>query len=141
MKETTDLMSRLNNISDDKALSNFIKDVDGNYPLTFSEYIKNIMIERDLYKVDISKASLIDRSYTSQIIEGAKIPGRDKVIAIAIGLKFSVEETQKALKLAGQSELYPKSKRDSIIIYAINNHMNVMDTNAELVRYGEAELK
>ncbi|MBO7425078.1 MAG: helix-turn-helix transcriptional regulator [Clostridiales bacterium] len=140
MKETSDLMSRLNNISNDKALNDFIKDVDGNYPLTFSEYIKKIMIERDLYKVDISKASLIDRSYTSQIIEGTKKPGRDKVLAIAIGLKLSIDETQKALKLAGLNELYPKSKRDSIIIFAINQKMNVMDTNAELARYGEAEL-
>ncbi len=140
MKETSDLMSRLNNISNDKALNDFIKDVDGNYPLTFSEYIKKIMIDRGLYKIDISKLSLIDRSYTSQIIEGTKKPGRDKVLAIAIGLKLSIDETQKALKLAGLNELYPKSKRDSIIIFAINQKMNVMDTNAELARYGEAEL-
>lgn len=140
MKETTDLMSRLNNISDDKALNDFIKEVDGNYPLTFSEYIKEIMIKRDLYKKDISKASLIDRSYTSQIIEGDKHPGRDKVLAITIGLGFSLEETQKALKLAGLNELYPKSKRDSIIIFAINKQMSIMDTNAELARYGEKEL-
>ena len=141
MKETNDLMSRLNNISDDKTLSNFIKDVDGNYPLTFSEYIRKIMIDRGLYKIDISKLSLIDRSYTSQIIEGTRKPGRDKVLAIAIGLKLSIDETQKALKLAGLNELYPKSKRDSIIIYAINKKMNVMDTNAELARYEEAELE
>ena len=140
MKETTDLMSRLNNISDDKALNDFIKEVDGNYPLTFSEYIKEIMIKRDLYKKDISKASLIDRSYTSQIIEGDKHPGRDKVLAITSGLGFSLEETQKALKLAGLNELYPKSKRDSIIIFAINKQMSIMDTNAELARYGEKEL-
>ena len=104
MKETSDLMSRLNNISNDKALNDFIKDVDGNYPLTFSEYIKKIMIDRGLYKIDISKLSLIDRSYTSQIIEGTKKPGRDKVLAIAIGLKLSIDETQKALKLAGLNE-------------------------------------
>ena len=141
MKETTDLMSRLNSVSNDKALSDFIKDVDGNYPLTFSEYIKKLMIERNLYKTDISKLSNLDRSYTSQIIEGTKNPGRDKVLAISIGIKLNLEETQKALKLAGLSELYPKSKRDSIIIYAINKKMSVMDTNYELAKYGEKELQ
>lgn len=134
-------MSRLNNVSDDKALSDFIKDVDGNYPLTFSEYIKKLMIYRNLYKSDVSKLCNLDRSYTSQIIEGTKNPGRDKVLAISIGIKLSLEETQKALKLAGLNELYPKSKRDSIIIYAINRKMNVMDTNFELARYGEKELQ
>ncbi len=141
MKETTDLMSRLNNVSDEKSLEQFIKEVDGNYPLEFSEYIKKLMIERNIYKIDVSKASMIDRSYTSQIIEGDKNPGRDKVIAIALGLKLELDETQKILNLAHVNALYPKSKRDSIIIYAINKHMNIMDTNAELSKYGEPELK
>lgn len=43
--------------------------------------------------------------------------------------------------MAKANPLYPRSKRDDIIIYAINKKMSLMNTNAELSRHGEEELK
>lgn len=143
MKETGDLRSRLNNVSNEKGLDAFIKDVEDNHKLTLKDYMYQLMIERDISKADVSRLSKLDRSYTSQIIENnpSKKPGRDKMLCIALGLNLSVEETDKLLTLSGNNPLYPRVKRDSIIAYALNKKMNVMDTNAELSKHGEKELK
>ena len=143
MKETGDLRSRLNNVSNEKGLDAFIKDVEDNHKLTLKDYMYQLMIERDISKADVSRLSKLDRSYTSQIIENnpSKKPGRDKMLCIALGLNLSVEETDKLLTLSGNNPLYPRVKRDSIIAYALNKKMNVMDTNAELSKHGEEELK
>ncbi len=143
MKETGDLRSRLNNVSNEKGLDAFIKDVEDNHKLTLKDYMYQLMIERDISKADVSRLSKLDRSYTSQIIENnpSKKPGRDKMLCIALGLNLSVEETDKLLTLSGNNPLYPRVKRDSIIAYALNKNMNVMDTNAELSKHGEKELK
>ncbi|MBO7453367.1 MAG: helix-turn-helix transcriptional regulator [Clostridiales bacterium] len=141
MKETGDLLSRLNNTKDDKALDNYIGEINGKYKLRFYEYLSVLMRERNLTSTDLISASKIDRSYWYQIEKGDKTPGREKVIMIALGLKASLEETQKMLGLAGQNQLYSKDVRDSLIIYAINKNMTIMDANAMLNKYGVAELK
>ena len=65
------------------------------------------------------RASLIQRNYAYQILNGTKNPGRDKVLALCIAAHMNYEETQRALALADLGKLYPRRKKDSIIIFAL----------------------
>ena len=40
-------------------------------------------------------------------------------------MSLNLEDSQRLLKLAGVSELYPRIKRDSIILFAINKDLTI----------------
>lgn len=80
----------------------------------------------------VVEKSNLNKSYVYQIFRGKKYPSRDKVIALAFGLALNADETQKLLKQAGYRELYPRDKRDALLLYAINQKMNIIDANEVL---------
>ncbi len=55
----------------------------------------------------------------TRIFAGEKIPSRDKLIALAFGLRLSEEETIKLLKISGNRELYARDERDALILFAL----------------------
>ena len=88
----------------------------------------------------VVRGSLLDRSYVYQIFSGAKIPSRDKLIALAFGMHLTDDETQKLLKLSGNRELYARDERDALILFALQRKMTVMDTNSLLFEHHFAVL-
>ena len=56
-------------------------------------------------------------------------PDRKMLLAIAIALNFSVDETQHLLKYAKEPELYPRNTFDSTIIYALERGCSIIETN------------
>jgi hypothetical protein len=56
-------------------------------------------------------------------------------------MHLNLEETQRLLKIGGGSALYPRNKRDSVIIYAINNAYSVLDCDEILYELGEDTLQ
>lgn len=59
---------------------------------------------------------------------------------LAFGLGCSLRETQRLLRLAGVSELWPKTRRDAIIIWCVNNGKTMQECDDELWRLGEKTL-
>lgn len=93
-----------------------------------------------------SKSNIINKSdfsycYFYEVINGRKMPTKDKVVRLALAMKMTIDECQQALKISGRSALHPKNRRDSIMIYAIEKKMTVMQCNNLLVYNGEDELK
>ena len=93
---------------------------------TISEYLTKLCQDKDVLPSKVIKKAQIDRTYGYQIFNGTRTPSRDKIIMLAFGFSLSLEETQKLLKVAQKSVLYPKIKRDAVCIFAISKHMNVM---------------
>ena len=126
MAETTN--SLLNKIINGK---DFQKVLDANRDafeeVSISEYLRELCEERGMVPEQVIKKAQIDRTYGHQIFNGTRIPSRDKLIQIAFGFGLSMDETQKLLKSAGKSALYPKFKRDAAIIFGISHHMDMMD--------------
>lgn len=63
-------------------------------------------------------------------LSGRRTMPRDGLITIAILLNFSHEETNRLLREFGEGELYPKRKRDYIIIKGITekkSHEQIMN--------------
>ena len=69
------------------------------------------------------------------------MPTKDKVVRLSLAMNLTLEECQKALKISGRSALYPRVRRDSIIIYALENQLTIFRCDELLKKYGEECLK
>ena len=106
-------------------------------PERFSEYLNKLLYEKNVEIAEVIRRSQLDKAYAYQIFSGKKSnPSRDKLIAIAFGLDLNLEETRKMLKASGNRELYVRDIRDSVIIFALNNHKNIIETNEMLYNKG-----
>jgi len=128
-------MGRLRSVENTDELGSYLDQISDRYPKDFSSYIKAVLAEKGMSVADLQRASCIDRNYIYQIVDGSKHPGRDKIIAIAIGCRMDLKECQRALEITNEGILYAKSRRDSLVIYAINNGLSVMSLNALLEEY------
>ena len=97
------------------------------------EYFK----EKCLVKSQVFRKAEVDEIFGYQIFSGRKNPSRNTLIAICIGARFTLNEIQAALKIAGFATLYAKNKRDSLIIYGITHAKSVLEINEML--WGENE--
>ena len=140
MNDTGSLLNKLNNAKQQKDLDKHLDSIDGAAARGYGAYLKQYLAEHDISVADMSKAALLDRSYCYQIIKGTKNPGRDKIISIALASGMDMVHTQRGLEIAGEGILYSKSRRDSVLIYAVNNKMSVISANALLEEYGEFPL-
>ena len=102
----------------------------------FSTYITEICKEQGEIPEHIITRSAIDRTYGHQLFNGTRKPSRDKVIQLAIGLRLDLSETQKLLRVAQKSTLYPKIKRDAAIIHCILHNQDIHETQIVLQALG-----
>lgn len=96
---------------------------------SFAEYFTDYLKQHQLSESEIIRLSLIQRNYAYQILNGTKNPGREKVLALCLAAGMNYEDTQRALTLAGLGKLYPRRPEDSVIIFAIERGLTVLETN------------
>lgn len=134
IKKTADLLEILKGVVQP---GDYIeKEEDNLVKMELHEYIQNILKTKGVSSGQLIKNSGLDRTYTYQILSGAKKPSRDKVLAICFTLKLSFEEIQYLLKATGYPILYARMKRDSIIIFALQHNLTLTDTNEMLFDFG-----
>ncbi len=107
---------------------------------SLSEHLHLLLSQKSLRRADVIRGSLLGRAYVYRIFAGEKIPSRDKMIALAFGLRLSEEETIRLLKFSGSRELYARDERDALILFALQRHMTIMDANELLLDHGLAIL-
>lgn len=95
---------------------------------------KHVEIKDILYKVPISN------SYLYQVTSKRRRMGRDVAIMIALVLQLTLEETQNLLKYSNNGILYPKIKRDAIIICCLECKMTLEEANDKLNEHSEKGL-
>ena len=138
-KSTTELLKELENFSSFEEYKNANKD--NLIDKSLSEYLCELISERNLSKSEVIRKSELNENYAYQLFSGLKkSPKRDKLICLSVGMGLSVEETNSLLKLAGLLPLYPRTKRDSIIIMNINAHKSVIEINEALYENNEETL-
>lgn len=93
------------------------------------EHLNLLLAQKGITRADVVRGSELDRAYVYQIFSGEKTPSRDKLIAIAFGMKLSDEETQRMLKLSGNRELYARDERDALILFSLQRHKTIFETN------------
>lgn len=140
MKKDTDALMHEIRYSND--VKNFI--ISNQKELTsysLSEYLDKLLTEKKLSKANVINASGLNQVYAYHIFSGMKNPSRDKVLALALALKLTPKEAQYLLKYAKAKELYVRNKRDSILIFALNQRLNAIDTNQLLAELSEPILE
>lgn len=81
-------------------------------------------------------ASGITKSLFYAIANGTRKPKKAHIIKIGFAIGLSKEEINELLKLANLKELYPKKEEDLIIIYGLNNHLDIDQIEELLIKYG-----
>ena len=104
---------------------------------SLSEMIDYFLARKNLTKADVVNGSGINKGYCYEIMSGksTKNISRDKVIMLCFGLKLTVDEAQQLLKKSGYAPLYARDTRDSIIVFSLENRINIVSTNIKLGEY------
>ena len=137
-KPTDDLMKELTRSED---LDQYIKENEAYFiDTSLAEALNQKLKEKELAKSTVIKAAEINEIYGYQIFSGKRIPSREKLLCILIGMKLSLPEAQQLLKLAGYAPLYPKNIRDSIIISGLQHSKTVIEINELLYDHQEPTL-
>ena len=139
-KRTTELLKELN-----RSTCSLSKYMSRNDEVFVNENIPKFW-EGLVSKSGYSKSNIINKSdfcycYFYDVISGRKLPTKDKVVRLCLAMKASLRDTQEALKISDRSQLYAKNRRDSILIFAINNKLTIAKCNALLTSYEEETLK
>jgi hypothetical protein len=102
----------------------------------FHAHVTNLCAEFGLVAEQVIKHAGIERTYGHQLFNGTRKPSRDKVIQLAFGFALDLDGAQRLLQVAQKSPLYPKIKRDAAIIFCINHHKDIWETQSVLDSLG-----
>ena len=83
--------------------------------------LTHLFEKRAITKSALAKQSGMSEIYVHQIFAGRRNPSRSRLICLCFGLGATLDETQELLRLAGLAPLYPRIRRDAIIIYGLVN--------------------
>ena len=107
---------------------------------TLPEYLEQLRAEKGLKRSEIIRASDLNGTFVYDVFKGKSRLGRDNAIMLALGMGCTLLEAQRLLRLDGVAELWPKVRRDAIIIWCVNHGFTRLQTDEELYRLGEKTL-
>ncbi|MCD7892913.1 MAG: hypothetical protein LUG60_04345 [Erysipelotrichaceae bacterium] len=128
---TTELLNILND-NKDISLTELLEKIPD---INFVDYLEMLLETHHTSKAQIIKLSTLDRTYAYQIFDGTKNPSQNKVLMISLAFHLDLHDTNVLLTLSKNQTLYPKIKRDALIIFAINHQYDVIKTNDLLHEY------
>ncbi len=138
IKQTDELLKELSNTSDINQYLSTNRDelIEQNVAKYLNELLEK---KENLTKSKIIKSTSLSESYIYDIFRGEKSnPSRNKLLQIAFAMSLDLETTQKLLKIAKVGILYPRIKRDSIIIFALNKNLDFFECE-NLLEQAEVE--
>ena len=138
-KDTSQLK---NELSVTKNIDEFIANNRENFrEYTLREYLNHLLSVKNLSKAEVIQKSCLEQTYAYHIFSGRKKnPSRNKVLSIALAMRLSPDETQYLLYYAGAEQLYVRNPWDSVLWYALENHLTVLDTDILLSKLSEKPL-
>ena len=105
------------------------------YTDSFEKHLQQLINKKGLKNSDVYAAANISKQYFSKLLKGQVKPSKEKVLALAVGLRLNMDEAVDFLKLAGYA-LSPVSQTDVIVEYFIRHEVyNVMKIDAVLFDY------
>ena len=104
------------------------------------ELLDQLYQKRRISKAALAKQSGMSEVYLHQVFSGRRNPSRSRLLCLCFGLNASLEETQELLKLCGLAQLYPKLRRDAIIIYGLTHRLSLFSINDSLFSSDEETL-
>lgn len=103
----------------------------------FCQYLYGLMEAQHLSAKELITETGIHKSYFYAVLAGQKTPGKNIIIRFSLALRCSLNETNRLLRLAGLSDLYPLMRRDAVLIYAVERKATIRKANEMLEEAGE----
>jgi len=140
-ESTSDLMKILKS-TEKSGFEKYEKDHLPEEPADFVAYMDAFINEKKLKRQDISQSADISRDYGYQLLSGrSRAKNRDTLLRLFFAMGLTLKEVQRALELYPQPPLYPKNRRDALLIIAFNKgNFTVDQVNEWLAAHGEPEL-
>lgn len=139
MKDTTDMRQEL---MESANLDQFLSENKENFcSVGISGVLGDMLRKRKISKAALARQSGMSEVYLHQIFSGQRNPSRNRIICLCFGLKASVEEAQDLLKKCGFAQLYAKNRRDAIILYGLQNSMDLFAVDDKLFAEKEETLR
>ena len=105
--------------------------------------MRSLIREKGVRLQDVFLLADISEGYGYKLISGEKhTRQRDVILKLCLTAGFSLEETQRALKLYGMSPLYARFPRDAVLISAISSgRREITEVNRLLEQNGQPLLR
>ncbi len=135
-KTTTEL---LNEIKRGNNVNSFCdRNIDEFRELSLSECLNEMLSKYGVKKSELfRKAGLDGNNYAYELFrDDSKTPSRDVIIRLCLAFSADIDETQRALRAAGEAPLYPRDKRDVYTMYALKNRQTLDELNETLSAKG-----
>lgn len=138
MKDTNDLRQEL---MEAPSLDHFLSENQDSFNRgSVCELLNRLFQKRRISIATLAKQSGMSEVYLHQVFSGRRNLSRSRLLCLCFGLNASLAETQELLKLCGLAQLYPKDRRDAIILYGILNGMDLFAVNDKLFAENEETL-
>ena len=105
---------------------------------SFVRYMDALLEEKNLKRQTVLLRAGLPQKYGYKLLTGeSHTTDRDKLLRICFAMELTLKQTQRALRLYGMSELYPKNARDVVLIAALGRRQfDLDDVCAELTALG-----
>lgn len=134
-KQTSEFINDIkNNIGIDENEKQFITDD------TRNQLLNELIVSSGINKAELVKIITPTDNNGYKYLSGKRKMQRDILIKICITCQKDYTETSKILKQFEFLELYPRIKREYIIINGISNHKYLSEINQDLANEGEKQL-
>lgn len=121
-----------------KTLDQALESVNPNISLV--DHLRAALDQSGMSIKELSQRVMASRVFIYQIFEGDRKPSRDMLLRMAFVLNLSLDDTQLLLKIAQKSPLYPRIRREAVLVFALQKHY-ALDAADEALRYaGEQPL-
>lgn len=100
----------------------------------FVSYMDELLAQKQMKRQEVLLRADLPQKYGYKLLTGeAHTTDRDKLLRICFAMRLTLKQTQRVLKLYGMNELYPKNKRDVLMIVALGQKQFDLDKlNAQL---------
>lgn len=88
-------------------------------------YLADLLKESGVSNAEFIRELHLERSYGYQVLNGTRRPTREILICAAILLGLDFEETQRLLNIGKRQALYPRVKKDAIVIYSLDKGLRL----------------
>lgn len=95
---------------------------------SFGEYLNAWCRQHGEVPERLIRAANLEKGYGHQLFRDKRNPSRDTVLQLAFAMKADVKQAQEMLKIARKALLYPRIKRDAVLIYCLHNRISLIDT-------------
>ena len=137
-KTTSDLRQEL---MEDNSIDTYLQ---GNAALFVNQDVVVLLTElyeqKHLTKAALARQAGMSEVYLHQVFAGRCNPCRDRLLCLCIGLEVTVVVSQELMGQGGYAQLYPRVRRDAIILHAIAHGIALPLVNDKLYEENEKTL-